>query len=94
MRKFSTVLLAASALGLAAAPTAFTAPADEAPVGTIGQPGVHYHHIHTGNGECRDINSVGFEHDDRGLHQGASQSGSEEGPWHGTCANHRPHPPS
>jgi hypothetical protein len=55
-------------------------PADEAPVG----PGGHYHHVITGNGGCVNIDSVRFEKDDRGLHQGANKSGSN-GPAHDTC---------
>ena len=88
MRKFSTVLLAAGALSLAAAPAALTAPAEQSPVGGTT---AHPHHVHTGNGECHNIDSVRFEHDDRGLHRGASESGPDHGPWHGTCETHR-HP--
>lgn len=48
----------------------------------------HPHHVHTGDGGCRDIDEVAFEHDSRGLHRGASESGASHGPWHGTCASH------
>lgn len=53
-----------------------------------GGQGSHPHHVHTGDGECRDVDSVRFEPDDRGLHQGSNQSGPEQGPFHGTCATH------
>lgn len=85
MRRFSTTLLAAGAFGLAAAPAALTAPAEQSPVGGAT---AHLHHVHTGNGECHNIDSVRFEHDDRGLHRGAQESGSDHGPWHGTCEKH------
>lgn len=85
MRRFPAALLAASALGLATAPAALTAPADQSPVGGAT---AHPHHVHTGNGECHNIDSVRFEIDDRGMHRAAIESGTEHGPWHGTCASH------
>ena len=85
MRTFSTALLTAAAVSLAAAPVALPAPAQPSP---LGGPTAHPHHVHTANGECHDIDSVRFEHDDRGLHRGASESGNAHGPWHGTCASH------
>lgn len=58
-------------------------PAAQSPVGG---PGAHPHHVHTGNGDCVDINSVQFEPDDRGLHQGSNASGGHaRGPFHGPC---------
>lgn len=52
----------------------------------VGGPGAHPHHVHLGNGECRDINSVLFEVASRGLHQGSNASGGHErGPFHGPC---------
>jgi hypothetical protein len=51
----------------------------------------HTHHVHKGNGECEDIDEQTFAAEHRGLHQGANQSGSDRGPWHGTCANHSNH---
>ena len=54
--------------------------ADQSPVGG---PTSHPHHVDTGNG-CVDINSVEFERDARGLHQGASKSGAL-GPAHEAC---------
>ena len=48
----------------------------------------HPHHVHTGDGGCHDIDEVTFEHDSRGLHRGAAESGVSHGPWHGTCASH------
>lgn len=86
MRRLSTALLAAGALSLTAAPGALTAPAEQSPIGS--GPPAHYHHVHTGNGECHDIDSVRFEGGDRGLHRGANKSGAAHGPWHGTCATH------
>ena len=56
-------------------------PAEEAPVGSTG----HSHHVQTGNGGCKDIDSVKFEGGDRGLHRGSNESGTH-GPSHGTCA--------
>lgn len=63
------------------------AAANESPVrfapGGVGN--AHPHHVHTGNGGCVNINSVFFVQTDHGLHQGATESGSETGPWHGPC---------
>ena len=67
-------------------------PAEQSPVGGTpvhtavpGPPTFsHTHHVDTGNG-CVDINSVVFEADNRGLHQGASKSGAL-GPAHGACS--------
>ncbi len=56
-------------------------PAERSPVGG---PTSHPHHVQTGNGGCVDIDRVKFERDDRGLHQGAVQSGPH-GPSHGAC---------
>ena len=56
-------------------------PAEEAPVGPTG----HTHHVDTGNGGCKDIDSVRFEGGDRGLHQGSDESGPNRGPSHGEC---------
>lgn len=53
-----------------------------------GGPGSHPHHVHTGNGECEDIDERSFEPAGRGLHRGANESGPEHGPYHGTCASH------
>ncbi len=47
--------------------------------------GGHTHHVHTGNGGCVDVDAVAFLPEDRGLHQGANSSGSEQGVWHGAC---------
>ena len=66
-------------------------PAEQAPVGGLF---AHPHHVHTGNGGCVDINSVLFEPDVRGLHQGSNASGGPAlGPFHGTCAEAHPHLP-
>ena len=46
--------------------------------------GGHTHHVWTGNGECVDIDSVAFLAQARGLHRGASSSGTG-GPAHGAC---------
>lgn len=56
-------------------------PAEESPVGG---PGAHPHHVKTGNGGCKDIDSVQFEGGDRGLHRGSNEFGTH-GPSHGTC---------
>ena len=56
-------------------------PAEESPVGGEG---AHPHHVNTGSG-CKDIDSVTFEPDDRGLHRGSDESGPERGPFHGSC---------
>lgn len=45
----------------------------------------HSHHVHTGSAGCVEIDSVLFHADHRGLHRGASSSGPDRGPWHGTC---------
>ena len=83
------MLLVAVALLMAVfAGVAQAQPADQAPVG--GQ-FAHPHHVHTGNGECVDINSVLFEPDVRGLHEGSHASGEDQGPWHGRCDQDHPH---
>lgn len=66
------------------------APAERAP---HSGPGAHPHHVHTGNGGCRDIDSVFFEPSGRGLHRGSNESGPERGPFHGTCEEPHPHLP-
>ncbi len=65
-------------------------PAEQAP---HSGPGAHPHHVHTGNGGCRDIDSVLFEPSGRGLHRGSNESGPERGPFHGTCEEQHPHLP-
>ena len=50
--------------------------------------GSHPHHVHTGDGGCRDLGGPAFEPDDRGRHRASNESGSEQGPYHGTCASH------
>lgn len=85
MRRFPAALLATGALSLATAPAALAAPADQSPLGGAN---AHPHHVHTGDGECTNIDSVRFEPGDRGLHRAANESGTEHGPWHGTCASH------
>lgn len=90
MRRSMLALLAS--LALLAFPVvgfADSHPADEAPIGGRTS---HPHHVHTGNGECVAIDSVLFEADVRGLHQGANASsfnpadgGHEQGPIHGPC---------
>jgi hypothetical protein len=74
---------AAVAAGLLGA-AAFAAPAVAEP--PRGGPFQHTHHVHTGDGGCVDIDSVMFNPDHRGLHQGSNASGLDRGPWHGTCA--------
>ena len=53
-----------------------------------GGPGSHPHHVHTGNGGCRDLSGPDFEPGDRGRHRASNESGEEHGPYHGTCASH------
>lgn len=49
----------------------------------------HAHHVHTGNGECEDIDEVKFEGDSlKGVHRAAIESGNLNGPWHLTCEAH------
>jgi hypothetical protein len=58
----------------------------QAPQSPVGGADAHPHHVHTGNGRCVDINSVFFEPDTRGLHQGSEASGGHDlGPFHGPC---------
>ena len=91
MRNVSAALVAAGALALAATPAALGDPAAQSPVGG---PHAHPHHVHTGNGGCVNIDSVLFEPDTRGLHQGSNASrGPLQGPFHGTCAEAHPHLP-
>lgn len=51
----------------------------------IGESGSHTHFVQTGNGGCKDIDSVSFERESRGLHRGANESGTDHGPSHGSC---------
>ncbi len=55
----------------------------QAPESPVGGQGAHPHHVTTPSG-CVNINSVQFEPTNRGLHQGATQSGTH-GPSHGEC---------
>jgi hypothetical protein len=42
--------------------------------------------VHTGDGECVEIDAVHFNPDTRGLHHGAIASGNHDrGPYHGPC---------
>ena len=56
--------------------------AEQSPIG--GETTAHPHRIHTGNGGCVNIDRVLFEPVDRGLHQGANESGPH-GPAHQAC---------
>ena len=76
-----TVVALALVVSTLSAP-AMAAPADQAPTGG---PGSHTHYVITGNGSCVSIDSVAFEREERGLHRGASASGSDRGPSHGRC---------
>jgi hypothetical protein len=67
----ATAALLSTALPAAAAP----------PVGEGG----HVHHVTTGDGRCVPIDAVAFTAESRGLHQGATASGSGKGPEHGPC---------
>ena len=85
-RRIAAGVLAVVALGMGSG-LAGAEPADQSP---IGGSFAHTHHIHTGNGECHDIDQNLFEPKQagearhRGLHQGAlnGQVG------HGTCLTH------
>lgn len=70
------ILLAAALLSLAPAPVSAAPPHGD---------GGHVHHVVTGNGDCLTIDQVTFLAQDRGLHRGASASGTGAGPWHGGC---------
>lgn len=48
----------------------------------------HTHHVHTGDGDCVDLDSNAFFREPRGLHWGAQNSGPDHGPWHTSCAVH------
>lgn len=47
-------------------------------------PDGHVHHVVTPQG-CVALDATRFAVAANGLHQGASQSGHERGPWHGSC---------
>lgn len=85
-RRIAAGVLAVVALGMGSG-LAGAEPADQSP---IGGSFAHPHHIHTGNGECHDIDQNLFEPKQagearhRGLHQGALKGQVE----HGTCATH------
>lgn len=81
MRTRILYIAAATAIGIGGL-GASSASANGSP---LDAPFPHTHHVHTGNGECVDIDSVMFGVDTRGLHQGAHKSGLLYGPWHGTC---------
>lgn len=58
-----------------------------ASVASAGPPhgdGGHIHHVHTPSG-CVQLDQVTWYAEDRGLHEGASSSGFEQGVWHGPC---------
>lgn len=77
MRTRMITIALATAISMAMATGAMAAP----PHGDGG----HTHHVDTGDGGCVDIDAVTFLGQDRGLHRGAGSSGSEQGPWHGSC---------
>lgn len=61
--------------------TALADPAEQSPLTGAH---LHTHHVNTPAG-CVDINSVAFNAEPRGLHNGANNSGLSNGPWHGPC---------
>lgn len=71
-----------ASFAIAAAAVTLAPPAVAAP--PVSESG-HVHHVITGNGDCVQIDSVRFLAQPRGLHQGATASGRERGPWHGPC---------
>ncbi len=83
MRRLLVFASLAFALALGS-PALVSAQAEESPVGGAT---AHPHHIHTPAG-CKDINAVTFEIDDRGLHRGATESGTVHGPEHRSCQQH------
>lgn len=87
MRRLVAGTLACGALMIGGFTGSAAAVDENAPHGGFSS---HAHHVHTGSG-CVDIDSVRFEHDTRGLHQGSNSSGAP-GPGHGTCAAHSNHP--
>lgn len=59
-----------------------------APAAQAGPPhgeGGHLHHVHTGNGECVQLDAHAFLPEARGLHRAAAESGFERAVWHGPC---------
>jgi hypothetical protein len=72
--------------GVALIVAALTAVAPAALAAPSHGEGGHSHHVGTGNGGCVVVDAVAFRAEDRGLHQGASKSGSDRGPWHGPCS--------
>ena len=80
MRKIAAACVLAGALAMT--PTVASA----AP--PIGGATAHPHHVHLGNGDCVDIDSVLFNVDTRGMHRSSMESGREQGTFHGTCATH------
>lgn len=76
-------LLAAGALvvGGVASHAVASPPADER--SPIGGEHAHTHHIHTGNGDCVEIDEVRFEPGAHGVHHATNTSSADM--WHGTC---------
>ena len=79
MRK---LLVVAAFVVAALIPMSAAAQVEQSP---IGGPGSHTHFVVTGNDGCVAIDTVAFEGTGRGLHQGASRSGADQGPEHGAC---------
>ncbi len=78
MRRMIVALLVSVAMLLALPAAVLASP-------PIGGSGAHPHHVHTGDGECVEIDAVHFNPEERGLHNGAHESGNDKGPWHGPC---------
>lgn len=68
--------------GVASSASASPPANDRSPVGGEN---AHTHHIHTGNGDCVELDEVRFEPGGHGLHHGANSSNDRAGMWHGTC---------
>lgn len=77
------IVAAALAAGGVASGALAEPPADER--SPIGGEHAHTHHIHTGNGDCVDIDEVRFEPRAHGLHHGVTSSNDRADMWHGTC---------
>ena len=86
MKRLFVALLLSAGVGIAVLGGAALAVDEHAPHGNQTS---HPHHVHTGNGECTNIDEVWFEADRMaGVHRAAIESGRERGPWHGTCESH------
>lgn len=82
MKAIRTILLATATSAALTLPLVAPSPASADP---IVDDGGHVHHVITGSGACVAIDAVAFLAEPRGLHRGANESGTDQGPWHGPC---------